>query len=54
MGGIGDLLNDPEIMECFKDPEVTKAFMDVSQNPANIKKYQDDPKVCTTMFLLVH
>lgn len=28
-----------------QDPEVSAAFMDVSQNPANISKYQDNPKI---------
>lgn len=32
-------------MFCCQDPEVSAAFMDVSQNPANISKYQDNPKI---------
>ncbi|XP_045494664.1 putative protein FAM10A4 [Colias croceus] len=39
------LLLDPEMMALFKDPEVTKAIYDVSSNPANFVKYQNNPKV---------
>lgn len=30
---------------CTKDPEVTAAFQEVSTNPANFIKYQNNPKV---------
>jgi len=29
----------------LKDPEVMAAFQDVAQNPANISKYQHNPKI---------
>lgn len=29
----------------FQDPEVMAAFQDVAQNPANISKYQSNPKI---------
>lgn len=29
----------------FQDPEVMAAFSDVSKNPANIAKYQSNPKI---------
>lgn len=29
----------------LQDPEVRAAFQDVAQNPANMSKYQDNPKV---------
>jgi len=45
MGGLGGLLNDPELMAAFQDPEVAAAFQDISANPANIMKYQNNPKV---------
>jgi len=45
MGGLGGLLNDPELMAAFSDPEVAAAFKDISSNPANIMKYQNNPKV---------
>merc|ERR1711973_85795 len=45
MGGLGGLLNDPELMAAFSDPEVAAAFKDISANPANIMKYQGNPKV---------
>lgn len=28
-----------------QDPEVAAAFQDISQNPQNMMKYQDNPKV---------
>merc|ERR1719468_368918 len=45
MGGLGGLFNDPEMMAAFADPEVAAAFKDISSNPANIMKYQNNPKV---------
>ncbi|KAI1884544.1 hypothetical protein AGOR_G00227470 [Albula goreensis] len=45
MPGLGDLLNDPEVLMAMKDPEVMAAFQDVAQNPANISKYQSNPKI---------
>lgn len=46
-GGIdfSQLLSDPDIVNALKDPEVAAAFQDVSSNPANIGKYQNNPKV---------
>ncbi|XP_011602054.1 hsc70-interacting protein-like [Takifugu rubripes] len=38
-------LNDPELLMAMKDPEVMAAFSDVSKNPANIAKYQSNPKI---------
>ncbi|XP_053194716.1 hsc70-interacting protein [Scomber japonicus] len=45
MPGLGDLLKDPELLNAMKDPEVMTAFQDVAQNPANISKYQNNPKI---------
>ncbi|KAM7386473.1 hypothetical protein PAMA_009200 [Pampus argenteus] len=45
MAGFGELLNDPELLNAMKDPEVMVAFQDVAQNPANIAKYQNNPKI---------
>lgn len=45
MPGFADLLQDPELLNAMKDPEVMAAFQDVSQNPANISKYQNNPKI---------
>uniref|UniRef100_A0A3P9JN29 ST13 Hsp70 interacting protein n=1 Tax=Oryzias latipes TaxID=8090 RepID=A0A3P9JN29_ORYLA len=45
MPGLGDLLKDPEVLNAMKDPEVMAAFQDVAQNPANISKYQNNPKI---------
>lgn len=45
MPGFADLLQDPELLNAMKDPEIMAAFQDVSANPANIAKYQNNPKV---------
>lgn len=45
MPGLGELFNDPEVLNAMKDPEVMAAFQDVAQNPGNIAKYQGNPKV---------
>merc|ERR1719245_2403225 len=45
MGGLGGLLNDPELMASMTDPEVAAAFKDIMSNPGNIMKYQGNPKV---------
>ncbi|XP_059203042.1 hsc70-interacting protein [Centropristis striata] len=45
MPGLGELLKDPEVLNAMKDAEVMAAFQDVAQNPANISKYQNNPKI---------
>lgn len=45
MPGFGDFLKDPELLNAMKDPEVMAAFQEVAQNPANIAKYQNNPKI---------
>lgn len=45
MPGLGEFLKDPELLNAMKDPEVMAAFQDVAQNPANIAKYQSNPKI---------
>ncbi|KAJ0000746.1 hypothetical protein NQD34_005766 [Periophthalmus magnuspinnatus] len=45
MSGFADLLQDPELVNAMKDPEIMAAFQDVSTNPANIAKYQNNPKI---------
>ncbi|XP_015123873.1 putative protein FAM10A4 isoform X2 [Diachasma alloeum] len=45
MGDFYQYLNDPEVSAAFQDPEVSAAFVDISSNPANILKYQGNPKV---------
>lgn len=39
------LLSDPEVLAAVKDPEVLNAFADVSLNPDNIDKYQNNSKI---------
>lgn len=48
-GGIGDCFQDPEIIAALQDPEVAAAFQDITQNPANIAKYQANPKIKNIM-----
>ncbi|CAD7678807.1 unnamed protein product [Nyctereutes procyonoides] len=45
MPGLNEILSDPEVLVAMQDPEVTVAFQDVAQNPANMSKYQSNPKV---------
>ncbi|CAH2313226.1 hsc70-interacting [Pelobates cultripes] len=45
MPGVSEILSDPEVLAAMQDPEVMSAFQDVAQNPANISKYQGNPKV---------
>ncbi|XP_021955128.1 putative protein FAM10A4 [Folsomia candida] len=45
LGGLGGILGDPEIAGLMNDPEVAEAFKDIGQNPANLLKYQNNPKV---------
>ncbi|XP_077414702.1 hsc70-interacting protein [Vanacampus margaritifer] len=45
MPGLNDLLQDPELLTAMQDPELMAAFQDVAQNPANIAKYQSNPKI---------
>nr|KAG5676111.1 hypothetical protein PVAND_005965 [Polypedilum vanderplanki] len=40
LGGMG-----PDLMDAFKDPEIAAALQDVMTNPANMMKYQNNPKV---------
>ncbi|KAM7319433.1 hypothetical protein ACRRTK_021116 [Alexandromys fortis] len=45
MPGLNEILSDPEVLAAMQDPEVMVAFQDVAQNPANMSKYQNNPKV---------
>ncbi|VFV43298.1 hsc70-interacting protein [Lynx pardinus] len=45
MPGFNEILSDPEVLAAMQDPEVMVAFQDVAQNPANMSKYQSNPKV---------
>ncbi|KAJ6658874.1 hypothetical protein lerEdw1_019510 [Lerista edwardsae] len=45
MPGLNEILSDPEVLTAMQDPEVMAAFQDVAQNPANMSKYQNNPKV---------
>lgn len=37
--------SNPDIFEAFRDPEVSAAFQDIMTNPANVGKYQSNPKI---------
>jgi len=43
------LASDPDILAALQDPEVEEAFKDICGNPANMSKYQTNPKVMTLM-----
>ncbi|KAF3831994.1 hypothetical protein GH733_000806 [Mirounga leonina] len=45
MPGLNEILSHPEVLTAMRDPEVMVAFQDVAQNPANMSKYQSNPKV---------
>lgn len=45
LGNLGSLFQDPELLQAFQDPEVSAAFADISQNPANMAKYANNPKI---------
>lgn len=45
MPDMSTLLGDPELLAALQDPEVSAAFQDVATNPANISKYQNNPRV---------
>ncbi|NXU74068.1 F10A1 protein, partial [Oreotrochilus melanogaster] len=45
MPGLNEILSDPEFLAAMQDTEVMLAFQDVAQNPANMCKYQNNPKV---------
>ncbi|XP_063620751.1 hsc70-interacting protein-like [Cydia splendana] len=49
MPDIASLISDPEIMALIQDPDVAMAFQDVSSNPANFVKYQNNPKVAAAI-----
>uniref|UniRef100_A0A2K6E050 STI1 domain-containing protein n=1 Tax=Macaca nemestrina TaxID=9545 RepID=A0A2K6E050_MACNE len=51
MPGLNEILGDPEVLAAMQDPEVTVAFQDMAQNPANMSKYQSNPKVMTLISL---
>ena len=39
------LFSDPDFLDSLSDPEVAAAFEDIESNPANLMKYQGNPKV---------
>uniref|UniRef100_A0A8C2MC12 STI1 domain-containing protein n=1 Tax=Cricetulus griseus TaxID=10029 RepID=A0A8C2MC12_CRIGR len=49
MSGLNEILSDPELLAAMQDPEVMVAFQDVAQNPANMSKYQSNPKVISKL-----
>jgi|LauGreSBDMM110SN_4_FD.fasta_scaffold223066_1 hypothetical protein len=38
-------MSNPELASGFSNPKVQAAIIDISQNPMNIVKYQNDPEV---------
>ncbi|CAF0746222.1 unnamed protein product [Adineta steineri] len=49
LGGLGAMMNDPEIMEALQDPDVQKAFSEVSSDPSKLAAHQSNPKVRKVM-----
>lgn len=39
------VLENPELASGFANPKVQAAIFDISQNPMNVMKYQEDPEV---------
>jgi hypothetical protein len=48
---ISKVMSDPELATGFSNPKVQAAIMDISQNPMNIVKYQQDPEVRSSSML---
>lgn len=44
-GSSGDGDDSESFLNAFKDPEIAEALQDIIANPANISKYQNNPKV---------
>lgn len=44
-GGDDEDFSQADILSAFSDPELSAAFQDIITNPANIVKYQSNPKV---------
>ncbi|XP_050456901.1 putative protein FAM10A4 [Cataglyphis hispanica] len=44
-GDFYQFLKDPDVLQTFQDPEVAEAFKEISTNPANVLKYQNNPKI---------
>lgn len=42
--GFGNFTQN-DLLDAFKDPEVAAAFQDIMSNPANVVKYQSNPKI---------
>ena len=42
---ISKVMSNPELASGFSNPKVQAAIIDISQNPMNIVKYQNDPEV---------
>lgn len=45
MPDLNQILSDPELIHAIQDPEVSQAFQDVALNPANITRYETNPKI---------
>lgn len=44
-GADEDSFSQSDMFQAFNDPEVSAAFQDIMANPANVSKYQNNPKV---------
>jgi hypothetical protein len=39
------VLENPDLASGFANPKVQAAIFDISQNPMNVMKYQEDPEI---------
>ncbi|GAX86130.1 hypothetical protein CEUSTIGMA_g13543.t1 [Chlamydomonas eustigma] len=46
---ISKVMSDPDLASGFSNPKVQAAIMDISQNPMNIVKYQQDPEIMSVL-----
>jgi hypothetical protein len=42
---VSKIMSEPDLAAAFAKPEVQQAIMDITQNPLNVMKYQDQPEV---------
>ena len=42
---ISKVMSNPELAQGFSNPKVQAAIIDISQNPMNVMKYQNDPEI---------
>lgn len=46
---LAQVLATPDLAAGFSNPKVQQAIFDISQNPMNITKYQNDPEIMAVL-----